>query len=67
MTQFRSDIVQVDGRADLASMRGTFDMTVEMGDGETRMVGKWVATYRKEDGDWRCASDCWNLDAPMPA
>ena len=39
-------------------------MTVETEEGETRMVGKWLATYRKEGGRWRMATDCWNLDAP---
>ena len=38
-----------------------------MEEGETRMVGKWLATYRKEGGRWRLATDCWNFDAPMMA
>ena len=40
-------------------------MTVETEDGETRMVGKVLATYRKEGGRWRMATDCWNLNAPQ--
>ncbi len=50
MTQFSVTIDSADGRADLATIRGSFDMTVETEDGETRMVGKWLATYRKEGG-----------------
>ena len=64
MTQFSAPILHVDGRADFAGIRGSFDMTVETEEGEARMVGKWLCTYRKEGGRWRCATDCWNLDAP---
>ena len=62
MTQFSSSIKSADGRADHAAARGSFDMTVETEDGETRMVGKWLGTFRKEGGRWRIATDCWNLD-----
>ncbi len=65
MTRFSASIDGADGRADHAALRGAFDMTVETDEGEARMVGKWLATYRKEGGRWRCATDCWNLDAPM--
>ena len=64
MTQFSLSIESADGRADLATIRYSFDMTVETEDGETRMVGKWLAAYRKEGGRWRMATECWNLDAP---
>ncbi len=65
MTAFNFPIESADGRADLAATRGSFDLTVETEDGETRMVGKWLATYRKEGGRWRMATECWNLDAPI--
>ena len=65
MTRFSVNIESADGRADLATIRGSFDMTVETEEGETRMVGKGLATYRKEGGRWRMATDCWNLDAPV--
>ncbi len=61
---FSAPIESADGRADHAAARGSFDMTVETEDGETRMVGKVLATYRKEGGRWRMATECWNLDAP---
>ena len=64
MTAFSAGIAGADGRADYAALRGPFDMTVETEDGEVRMVGKWMATYRKEGGRWRLATDCWNFDAP---
>ncbi len=65
MTAFSAPIESADGRADLATIRGSLDMTVETEDGETRMVGKWLVTYRKEGGRWRVATQCWNLDAPL--
>ena len=65
MTAFSAPIESADGRADLATIRGSLDMTVETEDGETRMVGKWLATHRKEGGRWRMATACWNLDAPV--
>ncbi len=65
ITAFSSNIESADGRADHAAARGSFDLTVETEDGETQMVGKWLATYRKEGGRWRLATQCWNLDAPV--
>ena len=64
ITLFSPLIESADGRADLAAMRGSFDLTVETEDDETRIVGKGVGTYRKEGGRWRVATNCWNLDAP---
>ena len=64
MTAFSASIAGADGRADYAALRGPFDMTVETEEGEAQIVGKWLATYRKEGGRWRLATDCWNLDAP---
>ena len=64
MTAFSISIESADGRADHAATRSSFDLTVETEDGETRMVGKGLATYRKEGGRWRGATSCWNLDAP---
>ena len=64
ITSFRSTIVSANGRADLAAVRSSFDLTVETEDGEARLVGKVLITHRKEGGRWRLATQCWNLDAP---
>ncbi len=64
ITAYSSTIENADGRADLATMRGSSDVTVETEEGETRRVSKWLATYRKEGGRWRMATGCWNLNAP---
>ena len=42
-----------------------WDALLELEKGETRMAGKRLATYRKEGGRWRVATNCWNRDAPM--
>lgn len=64
MTALSVSTDSADGRADLATIRSSFDLTVETEDGETRMVGKALFAYRKEAGRWRMATECWNLDAP---
>ena len=64
ITALSLSIDSADGRADHAAIRGSFGLTVETEDGETQMVGKVLATYRKEGGRWRMATECWNLDAP---
>jgi len=64
ITALSSNIDSADGRADHVAARSSFDMTVETEEGETRVVGKVLATYRKEAGRWRMATQCWNLDAP---
>ena len=65
MTSFSVTIDSADGRADHAAVRASFDMTVETKDGETQMVGKVLGAYRREEGRWCVATNCWNLDAPM--
>ncbi len=65
LTQFSARIDSADGRADHAALRGSAAMTMETEEGETRRVNKWLATYRKEGGRWRLATDCWNFDAPV--
>ncbi len=65
MTRFSVNIESADGRADLATIRCSFDLTVETEDGGSRMVGKVLVTHRKEGGRWRLATQCWNFDAPM--
>ena len=65
ITALSSNIDSADGRADHAATRSSFDMTVETEEGETRIVGKVLVTYRKEGGRWRMTTECWNLNAPQ--
>lgn len=66
---FTATVIAAEGQPELAWARGSFAMTVEAAPAQRlSMVGKWSATYRKRaDGGWRCASDTWNLDAPVSA
>ena len=65
LTQYSATIESADGSADHAAVRSSWEGTLELEEGETRMVGKRLATYRKEGGRWRVATNCWNSDAPV--
>jgi ketosteroid isomerase-like protein len=67
ITSFTATVIAAEGQPELAWARGSFTMTIEPTPGQgVPMVGKWGATYRKRaDGTWHCASDTWNLDAPL--
>jgi len=69
MTQFEATIVQIDGRGDLAFVRGTYSMTfiVEGTPEPTHDTGKYVEIRRKQpDGKWLIAVDISNSDLPLP-
>ena len=60
------EVADLDGRADVAYMRGTFAMTLEPeGAPAVSMAGKYVEILKKQaDGTWRFAVDIFNSDAP---
>jgi ketosteroid isomerase-like protein len=64
---FTATVIAAEGQPELAWARGSFAMTIEPAPGQrVSMTGKWSATYRRgANGSWRCASDTWNLDAPV--
>ena len=59
--------VQIDGRGDLAFVRGTFSMTIEMeGMPAVQETGKYIEIRRKQaDGSWLLATDIFNSDTPL--
>jgi len=62
-------IVEIDGRGDLAYVRGTYSYTVqpEGAPEPIRDTGKYLEIRRKqEDGSWPIAIDIWNSDLPLP-
>ncbi len=68
-TQLELTIVQIDGRGDLAFVRGTNSMTliVEGTSEPIHFTGKYVEIWRKQpDGKWLIAVDIWNSDLPLP-
>ncbi|UCC48290.1 MAG: DUF4440 domain-containing protein [Gemmatimonadota bacterium] len=61
--------VQIDGRGDLAFVRGTFSMTMtpEGALEPIQITGKYIEIKRKQaDGSWLCVVDIWNSDHPLP-
>ena len=59
--------VEIDGRGDLAFVRGTFSMTIEIPDMEPyQETGKFIEIRRKQaDGSWLLATDIFNSDTPL--
>lgn len=62
---FSVAVVDVTGRADIAVVRGTFDITVNIDGDSTRQIGKWLAGYKKTPSGWLITHDTWNNDAPL--
>ena len=59
---FRYD--HIEGRDDLATARGGFEMTVVQDGVETSATGKFLDIFRKgDDGVWRYSTIAWNHDA----
>jgi ketosteroid isomerase-like protein len=62
------DPIDVDGRGDLAYVRGDYAMTLNP-PGAPPIVdkGKYVEIHRKQaDGSWKSVYDCFNSDLPVP-
>ena len=64
VTRIVLNVDELDGRADLAYMRGTFAMTLEPEAAPAVSVaGKYVEILKKQpDGSWRFAVDTFNSD-----
>ncbi len=64
LDEFHQSLVEVQGDASLAVLRGTFGGTFTVEGQEVTGVGKVLSTATKQDGTWRFAAVCWNWDAP---
>jgi ketosteroid isomerase-like protein len=68
-TEFMTQVVEVDGRGDIAYVRGSYSLKIEM-EGVPEPIqdsGKYISILRKqEDGSWLFAVDIWNSDMPLP-
>ena len=64
VSEFQLEPVEIDGRGDLASARGTYSWTVRVGEGEpVTESGKWLTIWRKQaDGTWLLSQDISNSD-----
>jgi ketosteroid isomerase-like protein len=58
---------EIDGRGDLAVVRGTHTMTIMIeGIPPFEEVGKWVEIRQKQaDGSWLIHRDIYNSDLPL--
>jgi ketosteroid isomerase-like protein len=70
ITAFSLTVVEVDGRGDLAYVRGNYALTIAAS-GRTPAIsdhGKFLEVRRKQaDGSWLMALDIFNSDVPLPA
>ena len=59
--------VEIDGRGDLAFVRGIFSMTMEIeGMPPVQETGKYIEIRRKQtDGSWLITADIFNSDTPL--
>jgi ketosteroid isomerase-like protein len=67
VTQYSNEIQEIDGRADLAFVRGSFSESL-MFEGAPEPVsdtGKYLQIWRRgPDGTWLVTLEIWNLDEP---
>ena len=73
-SHFEVSIIDIEGRGDLAYVRGTYSMTFEApnGLGPTKDSGKYIEIWRKQsDGSWKVIRDIFNSDqsttGPFPS
>jgi uncharacterized protein (TIGR02246 family) len=65
VTQFKNEIEQIEGRTDLAYVRGRYSMTLqpEGAPGPVEDVGKYLEIRKRQpDGSWPLAVDIFNSD-----
>jgi ketosteroid isomerase-like protein len=61
--------VEVARSGDLAFLSGTWEFTMNDASGKPSTDrGKFVEVVKKQaDGSWKCVTDIWNSDLPLPA
>ncbi len=69
VSNFQLQILEIEGRGDLAYERGTYSETVTTtGAAPIEDRGKYLTIWRKQaDGSWKMLRDIWNSDLPLPA
>lgn len=67
ITAMKLTTLEVDGRGDLAYVRGMYEMTFVVEGASVSDTGKFIEILRKqEDGSWLTAVDIFNSDLPLP-
>lgn len=57
-------VTEITGGKELVSEEGTYD--VKGKDGKSMETGKYIVTWKQENGVWKKYRDIWNNDAPPP-
>ena len=68
MSAFKTEIVDLDGRGNLAYVRGNYTMTLAPpGAPPINDQGKYIEVWKKgADGSWKVSYDSWTSDLPVP-
>jgi uncharacterized protein (TIGR02246 family) len=68
-SNFQLQVLEIEGRGDLAYARGTYSLTVTpAGAAPIEDRGKYIEIWRKQaDGSWKILRDIYNSDLPVPA
>lgn len=69
MSDFKTQIVEIDGIGDLAYVRGTYSLTIAAAGRTPAMSdhGKYLEIRRRQsDGRWLTTLDMFNSDVPLP-
>ncbi len=61
---WKTERVEMAKSGDMACLTGTYELT--MNDG-TKDHGKYCEVWEKKGGTWKCGTDIWNSDLPLPA
>jgi ketosteroid isomerase-like protein len=67
VSDFKVEMLEIEGRGDLAYVRGTYSMTATPAgaSGPTKDTGKYIEIWRKQaDGSWKVIRDIFNSDLP---
>jgi ketosteroid isomerase-like protein len=69
MTDFTLTSIDVDGRGDLAYVRGTYAFSLPAAGGRPAVSdhGKFIEIRRREGGKWLMTADIFNSDVPATA
>lgn len=67
ITDLTVDVADIDGRGDLAFVRGVYSEVMSMGGAEpTAVEGKWIWILRKQaDGEWKVVVTMSNSNLPV--
>ncbi len=66
ITSMNLKVEDVQGVGDLAYVRGSYQLTMMVGDEEAEDRGKYIEIRRKQaDGTWLIAADIYNSDLPL--